>query len=144
MFVVRGSIDLAVTPEVAFDVMRDYAAWKTWMPRAFTPVSTTREPLHVGDRLRIKLGGAPVPSTIEITVVDRAHEIAWCGGPRGVLRAEHRFLFEPTVAGTRVRSVETWAGVLAPLVRFFLEPAATRTGNEQLAGLAKGIAATQR
>ena len=86
----------------------------------------------------MKITGAP--ATIEVTVVDRAREITWCGGVRGLLRAEHRFLFESDgKGGTKIHSHETWRGVLAPLLKPFVKPRAERIGGEQLAGLAKAV-----
>lgn len=135
-FVAEASLSLDVSPEVAFDALADHPSWASWMPRSFTPISKADGPLRVGKKLRMKIAGAP--ATIEVTVVDRARELTWCGGVRGVLRAEHRFLFESDgKGGATVRSHETWRGALAPIVKVFLKPAAERVGRQQLAGLAR-------
>lgn len=138
-FRAEAELTLPVSPEAAFDALADYPSWKRWMPRSFVPVSTHDGPLRKGDRIRVKVGGAPVASTLEVTAASRAAEIIWCGGARGLLYAEHRFSFEARDGGTRVRSVETWRGALAPLLRFVVKPAAERVGRQQLAGLARAV-----
>lgn len=138
-FVAEASRTIPAPVQVAFDALLDHTKWREWMPRAFIPVSRLGRPLRKGDRIRVRVGGAPVSSAIHVTVVDRPYEITWCGGVRGVLYAEHRFLFEPGTNETTVRSLETWSGVLAPFVRFALQTGASRAASEQLAGLEKAI-----
>jgi hypothetical protein len=138
-FVAEASRVLPVAPEIAFDKLADFSSWSEWMPRSFRPASKQSRALRKGDRLRVRISGAPVAASIEVTVAERAREITWCGGPRALLRAEHRFLFEPHEDGTRVRSVETWRGALAPLLRFVVKPSAERIGREQLEGLARAV-----
>ena len=136
-FVAEAFLSLDVPPEVAFDALADHPSWAGWMPRSFIPVSRADGPLRAGKKLRMKIAGAPVASTIVVTVVERAREITWCGGVRGLLRAEHRFLFESDgKGGTKIHSHETWRGALAPLLKHVVKPAAERVGSEQLAGLA--------
>jgi hypothetical protein len=138
-FVAEASRTFEVAPEVAFDRLADHPSWKEWMPASFVPLSRARGALRVGDRLRMRIARAPLPAIIEVTVVDRAKEITWKGGVPGVLHAEHRFLFEADGDGrTRVRSVETWHGALARILRRFVKPVAERIGAEQLEGLARG------
>jgi hypothetical protein len=137
-FLAETALDMPVAPEIAFDALADHARWPAWMPRTFTPVGPSLGTLRPGDRLRVRIAHAPVASPIVVSVVDRPREIAWRGGPRGVLAAEHRFLFEPNGSGgTRVRSVERWQGILAPLLRPIVQRLAERIGAEQLAGLAR-------
>jgi hypothetical protein len=113
------------------------------MPRSFALVVRpgSPSPLRLGDRFRVKIGGAPLASTLRVSKLDRPRELAWRGGVRGVLWAEHRFVFEPDGdRRTRVRSIETWRGALAGLLRRLIEPTAIRIGGEQLEGLAKAAA----
>lgn len=115
------------------------------MPRSFVPVvrPDTPSPLRRGDRVRVKVGGAPVASTLKVSIVERPREIAWRGGIRGLLWAEHRFVLEPDGAHrTRVKSIETWNGPLARVLRRIIEPAAVKIGGQQLAGLARASALT--
>ncbi len=129
---------MAAPPEAIFDRLADYGSWRSWMPRSFQPIGRAAGPLRVGDRLKVRIGG--LPSVLHVTVVDRAREVAWRGGLGFLLSAEHRFLLEPDGASfTRVRSVETWKGVLAPLLRPIVRRAAEHVGKKQLAGLARAF-----
>lgn len=136
MFIAEAFVSLDVPPEVAFDRLADHPSWNEWMPRSFRPLSKATSPLREGERIKMRITG--LPATIEVTRVDRAKEIQWCGGVRGLLRAEHSFHFESDgKGGTKIHSHETWKGALAPLVRPFIKPRAEKIGSEQLAGLAK-------
>jgi len=138
-FIAQATLDLPVSPEIAFDALRDHRSWKKWMPRSFVPASELGRPLEEGDVIRVRVAGAPFASKIEVVVVERAREITWSGGIRGVLHGRHRFLFEAHEGGTRVRSAETWSGVLAALTRPALSRAASKVGAEQLRALEKAV-----
>ena len=60
-FLAEASITLDVTPEVAFDALRDHPSWKEWMPRSFAPASELGRPLEKGDVIRVRVGGARRP-----------------------------------------------------------------------------------
>jgi hypothetical protein len=136
-FVTEAHIDIDVAPELAFDTLLDHPTWKDWMPPSFRVASPADGPHRLGHRFRVRVAGAPFASSIELTIADRPHEIAWCGGVRGVLHADHRFRFSGDgKGGTHVHSHETWSGALARFLRPVLARAAERVGREQLAGLA--------
>lgn len=138
-FLAEASIDIPVSPEIAFDTLAEHAGWAAWMPRSFMPVGPTPGTLRAGDRVSVRIALGPVATPLTVSVVDRPREIAWRGGARGLLAAEHRFLFEPNGSGgTRVRSVETWRGALAPLLRPIVKRLAEHLGGQQLAALARG------
>jgi hypothetical protein len=142
-FVAEAERTIDAPPQRVFDRLADVASWPSWMPRSFAPVvrSGTPSPLRPGDRFRVKISGAPLASTLKISKLDRPNELAWRGGVRGLLWAEHRFVFEPIGdRKTRVRSIETWRGALAGVLRRLVEPAAVRIGAQQLEGLAKATA----
>jgi hypothetical protein len=143
-FVAAAERTIEAPPQRVFDRLADFSTWASWMPRSFVPVMRgARSPLRLGDRVRVKIGGAPVASTLKISVHDRPRELAWRGGVRGVLWAEHRFVFEADGDHrTRVRSIETWHGALAGVLRRIIEPTAVRIGGQQLAGLDKASAMT--
>ncbi len=142
-FVAEAERTIDAPPQRVFDRLADLASWPSWMPRSFAPVirAGTPSPLREGDRFRVRISGAPVASKLRISRLDRPHELTWRGGVRGLLWAEHRFVFEAVGdKKTRVRSIETWNGALSGLLRRLVEPAAVRIGSQQLEGLAKATA----
>jgi hypothetical protein len=140
-FVAEAERSYDVPPEVAFDRLANHGSWKEWMPPSFRPVGRSKGPLGEGDAIMVRIAGMPVVARLVISVSKRPREIAWRGGVPGLLWAEHRFLFEPRGDGTTVRSVETWHGALAPILRRAIQPKAERIGAEQLAGLERGVRA---
>ena len=144
-FVAQAELLIDAPPQRVFDRLANFAAWPSWMPPSFAPVVRRGHPspLRLGDRFRVKVGGAPFASTLRISVLQRPRELGWRGGMRGLLWAEHRFVLEPDGdRRTRVRSIETWRGALAGLMRRIVKPLAEKIGGEQLAGLARASALT--
>jgi hypothetical protein len=148
-FIAQAERALDVSPEVAFDRLANHASWYEWMPASFRPVGRSKGPLRQGDSIRVRINGMPMAAKLFVSVTRRPEskdgksegELTWTGGIPGILWAEHRFLFEPREGGTRVRSVETWHGALAPLLKRALKSKAEKIGSEQLAGLARGVLA---
>ena len=113
------------------------------MPRSFVAVPSdgSPSPLKLGDKFRVRVGGAPIATTLRVSRLERPREIAWKGGVPGVFWAEHRFVLEPEGdRRTRVRSIETWHGIVARLAKKLVMRTALRIGSEQLDGLAKAAA----
>src|SRR4051812_4330621 len=104
--VAEASLDLEVSPTVAFDTLTDHSLWPTWMPRSFLPVGASPGVLAVGQTVAVRISGMPVASTLHIDHVDRPTQVGWSGGVRGLMFGDHRFIFEANGVGTRVRSVE--------------------------------------
>jgi hypothetical protein len=145
-FLAQTERTIAAPPQRVFDKLADVASWPAWMPRSFTPILRpgSPSPLRLGDRFAVKVGGAPFASTLKVSKLQRPRELAWRGGIRGLLWAEHRFVFEPEGdRRTRVRSIETWHGALAGVLRRLVEPAAIRIGGEQLEALANAVTSAQ-
>ena len=139
-FVAESLRTVAVSPETAFGRLADHASWRGWMPRSFAPVGSPLGFLRVGDSVRVRIAGAPLAAPIHVSVVDRPRELTWCGGVKGVLWGEHRFLFVADGrGGTHVHSLETWTGALASATRGFVQPLAERIGREQLEALARSV-----
>ena len=115
-FLFEPSILVSATPEAAFDRLADYPTWKSWMPKSFYPVSELPGPFKLGSKPKTLAARMPMPQMLEVVVFERGKELAWRGG-NGFLHAWHRFLFEAVGENQpRVRSVETWAGFLSPIV----------------------------
>jgi hypothetical protein len=138
-FIAKGSRRIAVAPEVAFDRLADLASWPSWMPSSFRPAGTPEGALRPGRRVWVRIAGIPAPTPVEVTELRRPKEIAWSGGVRGLLWANHQFFFEADGDGTVVISHETWSGLLASLVEQFIKPAAERIGSHQLEALARSL-----
>ena len=142
-FIAEADRTIEAPPHRVFDKLIDVASWPSWMPRSFVPVlrSDTPSPLRLGDRIKVKVAGGPLPTTIRVSELARPNELVWRGGVRGLLWAEHRFVLEPVGdRRTRVRSIETWRGVLSGLLRAVVLPLALRVGHEQLAALDRAAA----
>jgi uncharacterized protein YndB with AHSA1/START domain len=139
-FTAETSITIDAPPSHVFDQLANVAAWHTWMPPSFDLARGPGEelPQRVGERFRVHIASMPYAVVLRLSRLDRPREIAWTGGIRGLLWAEHRFTLTPEgERRTRVRSIETWRGALAYPSRRFVKPLAQRIGTEQLAGLAR-------
>ncbi|MDB4944689.1 MAG: hypothetical protein JWP97_4223 [Labilithrix sp.] len=145
-FVARAEILIDAPVERVFERLADLAAWPSWMPGSFVPVFHGKpEPLALGTRFRVKVGGSPLPASLRVSLHERPRQLAWTGGVPGLLRAEHRFVVEAEgPQRSRVRSVETWTGALAlaGITKRIVKPLAEKIGRAQLAGLARAAALT--
>ncbi len=138
-FVAESDLVIDAPPQRVFDRLADFGSWPSWMPRSFVAVPGGASPLRLGDRFKVRVGGAPIATTLRVSRLDRPRELAWKGGIPGIFWAEHRFVLEAEGdRRTRVRSIETWHGVVARLAKKLVMRTALRIGSEQLDGLAKG------
>lgn len=117
-------------PPLVWTVQAGLASWPEWNPDVASV--DLRGPLAPGTEFRWKAGGTPISSTLREVEANR--RIGWTGhAPLGI-RAAHTWSFEPEGAGTRVRTEESFDGLLA---RLFAGPM-----QRMLAGsLEKGVAA---
>ena len=139
-FVAEAELTIDAPAAAVFDRLVDFAGWPRWMPASFAPVLQVDAPpsLRLGDRFRVRIGGSPFASTLQVSILVPSRELGWRGGVRGLLCAEHRFVLVPQDGRrTRVRSVETWRGALSAVTRGIVRPLAERIGREQLAGLTR-------
>jgi uncharacterized protein YndB with AHSA1/START domain len=135
-YIVRSSRIIEASAEDAFDTLADHDSWSRWMPASFRPVGKSGR-LVEGAKFHVRILGMPMRASCKVTVVKRPMEITWCGGAKGVLWAEHRFLFESKgVEIVEVQSVESWHGFLARLLRFAIAKGAQKVGEAQLEALA--------
>lgn len=138
-FVVEAQLDLPAPPERVFEAMCDHTRWPEWMPPTFAPLGPTVGRLTIGAKFKARVDRMPFPSLCEITHFVRPHELTWSGGIGALLKAEHRFFFDPHEGGTRVRSSEIWSGPLAAVASPFIKWRAKVVAGHQLAGLAKAL-----
>ena len=110
-FTADVELTIAGPIDTVFSQFIDYRRWSTWMPPVFRPLRGPSRPLREGDRLVIRIAGAP--TFLRVERLDPPHEVRWSGGVPGILHARHSFWFEAVGdQSTRVRSVEPWTGVL--------------------------------
>jgi hypothetical protein len=134
------SIELDVPRERAFEALRDHPKWSAWMPASFRPLGASSGPLVPGAKCKIAIAGVPGEQQIRVTVVDAPRELRWVGGVRGVLFADHAFFFDETAPGRcRVRSSETWSGVLFAVLRARIAKRVPAALQEQLDGLKRAV-----
>jgi hypothetical protein len=108
----RGEIDVAASPEIVWDVLTSIAGWPSWNPDVRS--AALEGPLTKGTRFRWKAGPGTITSTLE--AVEPPHLIAWTGTTLGV-SAVHVHRLEARGGATRVRSEESWDGLLVRLLR---------------------------
>ncbi len=138
-FIAEVAREVAGPPEAAFDRLADHSSWPRWMPPRFFPVGPSLGPLVVGKRPRVRIAHLPMPNTLTVAVAERGRELTWTAGS-ALLHARHRFLFEALEGNrTRIRSVEAWDGLLAPLLKPLVLRLAEQIGREQLEALAGAL-----
>ncbi len=133
MRTIQTTAVLDVTPDVAWQVLTDFAAHAEWNP--FMPsIAGDATP---GARLTVRLtppGGRAMTFRPTVTAAEPGRLLEWLGhlGVRGVFDGRHRFELEPLPSGqTRLAHGETFSGLLVrPLWRSMEGP--TTTGFEQL------------
>jgi hypothetical protein len=108
----EGEIQIAADPQIVFSTMSAIGDWPTWNPR-ITSVKLGG-PVQRGTVFRWKSGPSSLTSTLQ--VVDPPREIGWTGSTMGI-KAVHVFRFEAKDGGTLVRSEESWAGLLASVLK---------------------------
>ncbi len=126
----EGEIDIAASPEVAWDVISDLERWPSWSPDIKRV--TLEGPLAPGTVFRWRSRSASLTSTLR--AVDPPRELGWTGTTMGI-RAVHIFRFEPRDGGTLARSEESWDGLLAKLLKGYSRRTLDKEIHEWLARL---------
>jgi hypothetical protein len=107
-----GAVDVSAAPEAVWELLADLARWREGNDD-ITEVSVDG-PLAVGTRFRWKSGPGGITSVLR--EVDPPRTSGWTGTTFSI-RAVHVYVLEPIDAGTRVRTEESWEGLLASLLR---------------------------
>jgi len=107
-----SEVEIAATPEVAWEVLTAIARWPSWNP-AVKSASFDGE-VDEGAASHWKAGPGTITSTIR--AVEPRHRIAWTGTSFGV-KAIHVHTFEPRGSGTLVKTEESYDGLVARLLR---------------------------
>ena len=108
----RSEAEIAADPDTVWEVLTRFEEWPSWNPEV-SSVTLDGEPTE-GTVFRWKAGRAGITSTLRR--VDRPRLLAWTGKTTGI-DAVHVWRLEPSDAGTRVRTEESWEGLLVRLLR---------------------------
>ncbi len=93
-------------------VHTDLRAWPEW--NADVTSIDFSGPLSPGTQFRWKAGGIPITSTLQAVAPER--QVGWTGRAPFGIRAVHTWTFASEGAGTRVRTEESFEGLLVRLL----------------------------
>lgn len=145
-FTVERTVEIGATPEVVFDVltvMRDWPTWSTML------VGVDRGPIAKGSKLSLGLRTPQASYDFSAEVTDFRPGLAfeWLSrtGVPGVFDGRHRFEITALRDGrSRLRNVEFYSGLLAPVLRRTASMKAAPAGfdkmNQEIAARAEAIA----
>ncbi|MBL8721285.1 MAG: SRPBCC domain-containing protein [Myxococcales bacterium] len=143
---VEAVVDVSAPPAVVFEVLTDRDRWAEWSTML---VSLATGPIVEGGSLALGLRTpqANYDFTARVTRLAPNEVFEWLAktGVRGVMDGRHRFELSPLTEGrTRLRNVETYSGLLVPLVRrtasMRAAPEGFRAMNAEIAARAEALA----
>lgn len=107
-----GETQIDADAQTVFAVLSAIDQWPSWNPDIKSV--QVQGPVQPGTVFRWKAGPSSLTSTLQ--VVDPPREIAWTGTTMGI-NAVHVFRFQAKDGGTLASSEESWAGLLASLLK---------------------------
>jgi hypothetical protein len=122
-----SEIEIAVAPEVVWEVLTEFERWPSWNPDVKS--LSMPGPVAEGSEFRWKAGPGTITSTI--WRVEPPRVIAWTGRTLGI-RAIHFWWLEPRDGKTFVRTEESYDGSVARLFRRPLRKALHRALEDGL------------
>lgn len=122
-----SEIEVAATPELVWAVLTEIQRWPSWNT-AVESVSFEGG-FEEGSEFRWKAGPGTITSTIRD--VDAPRRTAWTGTSFGI-KAIHVHTLEPRNGRTLVRTEESYAGLVAGLLRRPLRTMLNRTLRDEL------------
>lgn len=131
-------IIIQASPAQVWQVLTDINGWAAWQPDIQR--SRLHGALQPGTTFDWKSNGAGIHSTLH--TVDPANEFGWTGKSLGVY-AIHNWTLTATPGGTQVTVNETMQGLLASLLRVFLNPGLTKGTRHWLERLKAKVEAGQ-
>ena len=113
----HSEILIQATPAQVWAILTDFDRYADWNPFV---VKATGIP-EQGQRLSVTMsppGGRPITLKPHVTEAAAGSVLEWWGhlGVRGILDGRHRFELHQVEAGTRLVQMETFTGVLVPLL----------------------------
>jgi hypothetical protein len=110
-----SAIEIAVTPEVVWEVLTAFERWPNWKPDVKS--MSIEGGVAEGSEFRWKAGPGTITSTIRRV---EPHLIAWTGRTLGI-SAIHLWWLEAREGTTFVRTEESYDGIVARLFRRSLQ-----------------------
>ncbi len=119
---VKHQIEINAPVQEVWKLWYDIEGWNAWYPDIVSVTKKTPGKVMSGTRFvqKMKLGGRALPVKTELSALQEPVKIAWSGGGPG-LQVVHSILLDDLGGRTRVRSEETWDGLLSPLPALFRE-----------------------
>jgi uncharacterized protein YndB with AHSA1/START domain len=108
----EGELWIDADPQTVFSVIAAIDQWPSWNPDVKSV--SVEGPVQPGTAFRWKAGPSSLTSTLQM--VDPPREIAWTGTTMGI-KAVHLVRFQASDGGTLARSEESWAGLMASLLK---------------------------
>lgn len=137
-----GSLDVAQSPEVTFDLLADMANLDRWNPNVVQSALVSGTSLEPGARFEsvIKRGPIRLTAKSELIAVDPARRVEYAGSIGGFWSVDS-LMFEPSGSGTRITfsnetTVPRWLRPLTP----FLDAAFQRQARKAVAGAEEYLA----
>jgi uncharacterized protein YndB with AHSA1/START domain len=112
----RSEIEIAASSDAVWEVLTDFERWPSWL-RDVKSLSI-EGPVAAGTVFRWRAGPGTITSTIQR--VERPRLIAWTGRTLGI-DAIHFWHFEERDGATFVRTAESYEGLVARLLRGWLQ-----------------------
>ena len=119
--IIKASVLINADIEKVWATFTDLASWKRWNTVLENVSVDMPEELAVGRQLTFSVRPFTVPLRLEaaVEVVVPSKKIVWAARKFGVL-AKHEFLFEDSVDGVRVTSIEKFTGFRLAVAGFGL------------------------
>jgi hypothetical protein len=131
----RAEIEIAASPETVWNVLTNFQAWPGW--NSDVKSMSFEGSVTPGAEFRWRAGPGTIVSTLE--QVEPPRYIRWRGRTLSI-KAIHEWWLEPSDGGTRVKTEESFSGVLTRLFRRQLQKTLDKSledGLEQLKGEAE-------
>jgi uncharacterized protein YndB with AHSA1/START domain len=126
----RSKAEIVAPPDAVWDVLTAFERWPSWL-RDVKSMSI-EGPVAAGTVFRWKAGPGTITSKLER--VEPPHLIAWTGRTFGI-EAIHFWHFEARGGATFVRTEESYEGLVARLLRGWLQKTLDRALDDGLQDL---------
>ena len=131
----RISVDIAASPEIVWQVMRDAERWHEWTESVTSIRVLGNQPLAVGTRAIIRQPRFP-PAVWKVTELEPGRGFTWKSGmPGSWVSAMHTI--EPLGSGSRVTLRLRYEGLIGRLLARFTNGITNRYLAMEAAGLKK-------